>query len=142
MNLRPRPQEQPEIGLTPLIDVIFLLVIFFMVSTTFRKESELQVDLPEASPQPVQSERLSLEVAIDAAGQYAVNGKRLPDQQPNTLMRALEAIAGDDREQPFIIRADAQAEHQFVVRAMDIAGQLGFVRISIATVNMESGETD
>lgn len=139
MNLRPREQESPEVSLTPLIDVVFLLVIFFMVSTTFRKEAELQVDLPEASQQPVTSEQTSLEVAIAANGTFAVNNRVLPDQQADTLRAALLSVAGDDRELSFIIRADARAQHQSVVTAMDVAGQLGFTRMSIATVREDTG---
>lgn len=138
MNLHPSRREAPDINLTPLIDVVFLLLIFFMLSTTFRKESDIQVDLPEASQQqPTEDQPTSLEVTIDATGRYRVNGQPLFDNQPQTLKKALEAAAVNDREQTFIIRADANTPHQAVVTLMDIAGQMGFRRLAIATLNKQ-----
>ena len=132
MNLNPRRREEPDVNLTPLIDVVFLLLIFFMVSTTFRKEADIEVDLPEASTEAA-SEQQGLEVVIDAEGGYFINGNPLTDTSLKALTDALAEIAGDDREQPFTIRADAMTPHQYVVRAMDAAGQLGFQQLSIPT---------
>ncbi len=136
MNLHPSRREAPDINLTPLIDVVFLLLIFFMVSTTFRKESDIRIDLPEASQQqPAEEQQTPLEVMVDASGRYRVNGQLLADNQPQTLKTALAVVAASDREQTFIIRADANTPHQAVVTVMDIAGQLGFRRLAIATLN-------
>lgn len=132
MNLRPRSREEPDVNITPLIDVVFLLLIFFMVSTTFRKESELRIDLPEASRKPLpMNEQSHIEVAIDAGGHYFINGRALTDVEPQTLKKALTAIAGDDRSLPFVLRADARTPYQAVVTAMDVAGQLGFKNLVI-----------
>jgi biopolymer transport protein ExbD len=136
VNLHPSRREAPDINLTPLIDVVFLLLIFFMVSTTFRKESDIRIDLPEASQQqPAEEQQTPLEVMVDASGRYRVNGQLLADNQPQTLKTALAVVAASDREQTFIIRADANTPHQAVVTVMDIAGQLGFRRLAIATLN-------
>lgn len=133
MNLRRRRREEPNVNLTPLIDVVFLLLIFFMVSTTFRREADLRLDLPEASRTPAPTEQ-HLTVSIDAAGVYYVNDQALPDARPETLRQALAAAAGEDRQQPLLLRADGRTPHQAVVTAMDAAGQLGFRRLVIGTV--------
>lgn len=135
MNLRKRTLEPPEINLTSLVDVVLLLIIFFMASTTFVRERSLRVDLPEASPEPVASSTAGFEITVTAAGEYFVNGQALVNNRPDTLRRALERTAGDNRDAPLTIRADARATHQSVVTAMDVAGRLGFVHLSIATVN-------
>lgn len=134
MNLGPRRREEPNIDLTPLIDVVFLLLIFFMVSTTFRRESDIQIDLPEASPKSAPNEEQPLTVGIDADGRYSINGRALPDARLETISAALAEAAGEDRDQPLIIRADGRTPHQAVVTAMDAAGRLGFRRLAIATV--------
>lgn len=135
MNLRPTRRTEPDVNLTPLIDVVFLLLIFFMVSTTFRKESELNIDLPEASPQPLTvNEQQSLEIAIDASGRYFINGQALADQQAETLKDALAEHAAVRRDESLIIRADAETPHQAVVTAMDVAGRLGFNHLAISTL--------
>lgn len=138
MNLRPRRREEPNVNLTPLIDVVFLLLIFFMVSTTFRREADLRLELPEASRTPVPTEQ-HLTVSIDAAGVYYVNERALPDARPETLKEALAEAAGDDRQQPLLLRADGRTPHQAVVTALDAAGQLGFRRLAIATVEAPAG---
>lgn len=135
MNLHPSRREAPDINLTPLIDVVFLLLIFFMVSTTFRKESDIRIDLPEASQQQSsETQQTPLEVTVDAAGGYRVNGQPLANNQSQTLKQALAAAANNDRDQTFIIRADANTPHQAVVTVMDVAGQMGFRRLAIATL--------
>lgn len=133
MNLRPRRDEVPEINLTPLIDVVFLLLIFFMVTTTFERQARLKVDLPEASPAAAQAQVETLEIVINARGRYYVNGVELPASEPDALRRALAGAAGEERSRPVTIRADAQAPHQSVVTAMDVLGRMGFVNLSIAT---------
>jgi len=132
MNLRRRQREDPEVNLTSLIDVVFLLLIFFMVTTTFNRDNALEVDLPEASGVPV-SDQKSVEITIDAAGEYYVDRQQLINTQIETLKRALRKVAGDDSETGVIISADGRTPHQAVVTAMDAAGQLGFVHLSIVT---------
>ncbi len=134
MNLRPRRTEGLDINLTPLIDVVFLLLIFFMVSTTFRKEAELQLDLPRAAEESAPVEQQQLTVAIDADGRYYVNDKALTDSEPGVLERAMLEVIGDRRDLPVTIRADGRTPHQAVVHVMDTARQLGLQRVGIATV--------
>jgi biopolymer transport protein ExbD len=128
-------QRSQEVGvdLTPLIDVVFLLLIFFMVSTTFTRESHLQVQLPEANAKAAPSESRQVDVVINAEGQYYLNDKPLINNQRATLERAVKELAGGDTALPFIITADARTPHQYVVRAMDVAGGLGFSKLSITT---------
>lgn len=131
----PRPrQEEISVNLTPLIDVVFLLLIFFMVSTTFTRESHLQVELPEASGEPVSpSEVRQIDVVINAEGQYLLNDQALVNNRRETLERGVKELAEGDKSLPFIITADARTPHEFVVRAMDVAGRLGFAKLSITT---------
>ncbi|GAB2598626.1 ExbD/TolR family protein [Nitrincola alkalisediminis] len=135
-------QEEVNINLTPLIDVVFLLLIFFMITTTFTRESQLTVELPEAAS-AVQSNTEEVEridVVITAEGLYSVNGQHLVNTQALTLRRAITELVQDQRNMPFVITADAKTPHQAVVTAMDVAGQLGFSRLSIAT--QEGGQVE
>jgi biopolymer transport protein ExbD len=126
--------EDPEISLTSLIDVVFLLLIFFMVSTTFEHQAVLKVDLPEAkNVSSPEDQPNSFEMVIDAKGQFYLNDRQLLDGQRSTLEAAFIEAAGDDRSIPVILRADAQTPHHFVVTVMDVTAQLGFRRLSIAT---------
>lgn len=141
MNLRQRVKEDPTIDLTSLIDVVFLLLIFFMVSTTFERPAALKVDLPEASEvaaQPEQTERL--ELVIDPGGRMFLNDRQIVDDRPQTLKAALSQAAGDRRDLPLILRADRETPHHFVVTAMDVAAQLGFKNLSIATDRSDGHE--
>ena len=133
MNFKRQNKEMVEVNLTPLIDVVFLLLIFFMVSTTFTKENHLSIDLPEASAeqQPVATNRL--EIIITATGSYSINDKALINNQLDTLKRGLVKAANGEEGLPVTITADANTPHQAVVRAMDAAGQTGFVNLSITT---------
>lgn len=134
MQLRAKKSEEPEINLTSLIDVVFLLLIFFMVSTTFEQQAVLKVDLPEASNVSTpENQPDSFELVIDPKGQYYLNDRQLMDGRPSTLRAAFEEAAGDKRNIPIILRADAETPHHFVVTAMDVTAQLGFTRLSIAT---------
>lgn len=133
MNLRPEPQDPVDINLTPLIDVVFLLLIFFMVSTTFNRDSELSIELPAASAQPSKRNPDSIEVAIDARGRYYVNGRPLLNTQSKTVRQALRTAAADHDSPPIIISADANTPHQAVVKIMDAARELGLVRLTFAT---------
>ncbi|MCK4743779.1 MAG: biopolymer transporter ExbD [Sulfuriflexus sp.] len=133
MKLRSRGVDEPDVNLTPLIDVVFLLLIFFMVSTTFDKESELSIELPNAQGEASARETLQVEVSIDAKGNYAINNERIINSQINTLKAAIAKVAGDKRDIPMIISADGRASHQSVVAAMDAARQLGFSKLTFAT---------
>lgn len=135
MNLSTRPREEPEINLTSLIDVVLLLLVFFMVSTSFIKATEIRLQLPQAEALPRVEPPAEIEIMVSAAGDYFVDGQELVNRRPETLQRALEQVAGDSRELPVTIRADGRASHQSVVTAMDIVGRLGFSRILIATVS-------
>ena len=135
MNLKPQRRESPEINLAPLIDVVFLLLIFFMVSTTFKREhTPLKVDLPQASAKKEAMPPKSVELTINREGQYYIGNRKVINSKVSTLVRALSKATGGDTRRPLVIRADARTEHQYVVRAMDAARQLGIVNLSIATV--------
>lgn len=138
MQFRRQSREQDTINLTPLIDVVFLLLIFFMVSTTFTKETHLEIDLPEAVGEPAPEAAEPLEVLISAEGGYSINGRVLVNNQAGTLSAALTELSEGNSDQRLIITADAKAAHEFVVRAMDTAGQLGFVNLSITTRRPEA----
>lgn len=136
MNLRPRAHEEPELNLISLVDVVLLLLIFFMVSTTFVDEARIRLQLPQASNEPAPDQKKDpIEVAVTASGEYRVNGQTLINTSPATLSAAISKLAGDTREIPVTIRADARSTHQSVITAMDVLGRLGFRAISIATVN-------
>ena len=140
MNLRPRAKEEPDLNLTSLIDVVLLLLIFFMVSTTFVDESRLKIQLPQAGAERAPEQQASpIEIAVTASGEFRVDGKTLLNTSPATLSAAVAKVAGTRRDLPITIRADARATHQSVITAMDVAGRLGFRAINIATVNEPSG---
>jgi biopolymer transport protein ExbD len=136
MKLQPsRARDEPEINVISLVDVLLVLVLFFMVSTTFLRETEIALRLPEASASAeVTPAAETLEIVIAQSGAYAVNGRTLVNNERRTLRAAIERLVGERRDLPVFIRADAQATHQAVITAMDVAGQLGFVEINIATV--------
>ena len=135
MNLHPRRREEPEINLISLVDVLLTVLLFFIVTTTFRKESDFQIDLPEVSPQATDSaQQVELEVTIDAQGRYFLNDQALADTAPATLRNAISQRAGERRDQIVIIRADAKTPYQAVITAMDIIGRLGFKHLAIPTV--------
>ncbi|HET8850413.1 MAG TPA: biopolymer transporter ExbD [Marinobacter sp.] len=134
MKFKRQRSQEVGVDLTPLIDVVFLLLIFFMVSTTFTRESHLQVDLPEASGEPATPATAEqIDVVIDAQGQYFLNDRPLVNNRRETLERGIRELAAGNNDLPFIITADARTPHEFVVRAMDAAGRLGFSKLSITT---------
>lgn len=135
MKLQSRSKEAPEINLTSLIDVVLLLLVFFMVSTSFVRDAEISLRLPQAeSPtSPITLDEV-LDITVTQTGSYIVNGRPLVNNQRRTLRAAIERLMGERRDLPVTIRADAEASHQDVVTAMDVVGQLGFVQINIATV--------
>lgn len=141
MRLSLRPRTQPEVNLTSLIDVVLLLLIFFMVSTSFVKQSRIAIRLPESDSTAVVEEiPQQIDIMITETGTYLINGRELINSRPETIRNALQKVSGGDNSLPLTISADANAKHQHVVTAMDIAGRLGFVQISIATVNEADSE--
>lgn len=134
VKFRRQRREDLNVNLTPLIDVVFLLLIFFMVSTTFTRETRLTVDLPEATGVPADREPRQIEILVDEAGSYRVNGQGLVDNRVRTLQAAIYQYSQGDTTLPLLISADAEASHRAVVRAMDAAGQMGFARLGIATL--------
>ena len=136
MKLQTRkPKDDPEINLISLIDIALLLVIFFMLSSTFVQEGRLKIELPQASLAPTGKQKSDpLVVTVTQAGVYRVNDKELINNSPDTLRAAILEVAGADRNKPVTVRADGRATHQSVVSAMDVLGKLGFVKINIATV--------
>lgn len=136
MKFQPRRSEEPDLNMTSLIDVVLLLLIFFMLSSRFIDEGRMQIQLPEAGIAPdAASARPSLEISVTAEGAFRVNGRTLINNAPETLAAALGEAAQGDRSQPVTIRADARAMHQSVVTAMDVAGRAGYRQINIATVD-------
>lgn len=133
MKFKRQHKEELNLNVTPLIDIVFLLLIFFMVTTTFTKENHLAIQLPEAEGEVIDAPDKMVEVIIDKDGQYSVNGQRLISPKLLTLKQAIEKVSQGDRSIPFIITADAVTPHESVVRAMDAAGQLGFSRLSITS---------
>ncbi len=136
MKLSLRARTQPEVNMTSLIDVVLLLLIFFMVSTSFVKQSQINISLPQAdSSVAVEEPAEKIDVMITATGTYLVNGRELINSRPETIRNAIQKVAQGNNKLPLTISADANARHQSVVTAMDVAGRLGFTQISIATVN-------
>lgn len=133
MKFSRRVRQEVEVNLTPLIDVVFLLLIFFMVSTTFTKETHLSIDLPEASSQSIRAEDLQIEISITREGNFAINGVALINREQSTLRSAVGKVSEGDTSIPLVITADSATPHQSVVTALDVAGQLGFSRLSITT---------
>jgi len=126
-----QPVEEVNVNLTPLIDVVFLLLIFFMVSTTFTRERVLTVELPQAvADAPAEISEI-IEIEISSDGELAVNRKRLVNRDPETLTRALKDVSSGDTNLPLVITADASAPHQAVMTAMDVAGQMGFSKLRL-----------
>ena len=136
MKLKTRPRTEPDVNLTSLIDVVFLLLIFFMVSTSFVKQSQISIRLPGAeSVAIVEQVTEQLDIMITEQGVFLVNGRELINSRPETIRNALQKVSGGNTSLPLTISADANTRHQYVVTAMDVAGKLGFVKIRIATVN-------
>ena len=132
MDLRPRQRQSVTLDLTPLIDVVFLLLIFFMVSTTFDRQTELKVELPEASEQEVEElEQEEIRIQIDRNGHFYVNEKELVTHDLPTLMRAIRQASEEDNPS-IIVESDKQAPFQAEITVMDAVGQLGLTHLSFA----------
>lgn len=140
MRLQSKRVEDPELNLISLVDVVLLLVIFFMLSTTFVQEGQLRIELPEAGPTTAARTREPIVITITAQGSYRINERALVNNERATLYSALRQVAGEAGTQPITIRADARATHQVVVTAMDVAARLGFTQVNIATVSQQAEE--
>ncbi|QOC21109.1 biopolymer transporter ExbD [Wenzhouxiangella sp. AB-CW3] len=138
MKLLDEEREEPEINLTSLIDVVFLLLIFFMVSTTFEQHALLRLDLPEAATAETETLPDVVELIITGEGQIYLGDQQLVDERRSTIQAALGERFAERPEQVLVIRADGNATHRLVVRALDAAAAEGIRRVSIATVE-ESG---
>ena len=135
MKFRRKQRENVDINLASLIDVVFILLLFFVVTTTFTRETQLRVDLPEAvSGAPSDDQTRQLDIAISADGVFSVNNQVLPKSDLATLMDALQKQSNRDTSRPLSISADGKSQHQSVITAMDAAGKLGFSHLRMTTV--------
>ena len=136
MKLKPRRNEEPEINVTSLIDVVLLLVVFFMLSSNFTAEGRLRIRLPQASSVPVEQHGSeALVVTVSAGGSYLVNGRELVNSGADTLRAAIVKTVGSTAHPTTVtIRADGRASHQSVVTAMDVLARLGFTQMNVATI--------
>ncbi|MGR9045889.1 MAG: ExbD/TolR family protein [Gammaproteobacteria bacterium] len=140
MNFHRKKKDKLEISITPMIDVVFLLLIFFMVTTTFNRETALNIKLPQAEGSEPEKHLKEINLTIDADGVYYLAGedglsRQLVNQKKETLKQELLKLAGHTRSIPFIISADGNTPHKSVVTALDIAGQVGFKHITFAAIN-------
>jgi len=133
VKLSPQKPEEPDVNLTPMIDVVFLLLLFFMVSTSFIRESSLKVDLPEATGEALVEQETPIDIVINAQGEFIINDVTIEDNSRENLAEVLKSIAGDNDDPHVIISADADTEYQNIVTAMDTAQQLGYTRLTLAT---------
>lgn len=139
MHFRRSRRDEPEINLIPLIDVLLVVLIFLMVTTTYARFSELQINLPEAQGDTAQEVPLQINVGIDRNGGYAINDTQAGTATVDALIEALRAAAGSVTDPVVVISADAQAEHQAVIRVMDAARRAGYPRVSFVTQSLDSG---
>ncbi len=128
-----RRKQEVSVNLTPLIDVVFLLLIFFMVSTSFNRETQIKLDLPEASGDPLDVQPEVLEISVDSEGRYFVNARPIINTQIETLVKAIGIVAKGNKELPVVISADAAAPYQSVVTAMEASRKSGYYNFTMAT---------
>lgn len=140
MNFRTRQRQDVSVDITSLIDMVFLLLIFFMVSTTFNRPTQIVLSLPEADGEVMNQPPKAVEIGVTAKGEFFVNRQALVNNQSETLKAAIEKTSGGDKKLPLIISADALAPYQAVVTAMDMAGQAGFANITMATQKTKGGQ--
>lgn len=133
MKFKRRQVEEISINLTPMIDCILFILVILLLTTTFQQQSRLNLSLPDAQGVPPKEFNHKVEVMVDSAGHYAVNGQALSSKEVPDLSAAIKQAANDRRDLMFVIAADSAATHQDVIRVMDVAGQLGFVNINIST---------
>lgn len=130
---RGKRHESLEMNLVPLIDVLLVIIIFLVVSATFSRTSELQINLPTAEANAAQDKPLTIEVGVDASGHYVVNGKSLAEKSVETISAALTAAANGGKEPTIVINADASSTHQSVVNVMEASRLAGYTHITFAT---------
>ena len=130
MNIRPRRRRSITVDITPLIDVVFLLLIFFMVSTTFERETQILIELPQATGQEAKQEPTDLEITVDRHGVFYVNKLEVINTEIETLKKAIGKAVGDRRDMNVIITADAMTPHQSVMTVMDAASQMGLTHMT------------
>ena len=141
MNLRGvRSREDPEINFIPLIDVLLVILIFLMVTTTYQRISELQITLPEADADATKQRPKEVNIGVDREGRYVIDRNVFAFTTPNALADALKRAAGDAKDPVLIINADGQATHQSVVRVMEAARLAGLVHITFATQSSPQGK--
>jgi biopolymer transport protein ExbD len=128
-----RRKQEVSVNLTPLIDVVFLLLIFFMVSTSFNRETQIKLELPEASGDPLETPPELIEISVDSEGRYFVNAKPVINTQVETLVKAINIISKGKKDLPVVISADANAPYQSVVTAMDASRKSGYFNFTMAT---------
>ena len=142
MNLKPRRAEEPEINMVSLIDVVLMLVIFFMLSANFVGEGRMRIRLPQASSVPIErATTVALVVSVTERGSYLVNNRELVNASADTLRAAIEKVAPAERNAPVSLKADGRATHQAVVTAMDVLGHLGFAQLNFVTTNNTGATT-
>ena len=143
MNLRPRKTEPPRIDITPLIDVVFLMLIFFMVSTTFDKQTQLKVDLPSAATETKEDKSdEKIEVKIDPKGNFYVNDRELVQHDAATLRRELQKLADGRNDLPVLVFGDKSAPLQSMMTVMDVSAQLGFSRLSFVAQQQQGSDEE
>lgn len=130
---RGKKHEEMEINFIPLIDVLLVIIIFLIVSATFSRTNELQINLPTAEANAPQDKPLMIEVAVDATGKYLINGKPLADNTVTAISAALQAAAAGGKEPTIVINADANSTHQSVVNVMEASRVAGYTHITFAT---------
>ncbi|WP_066261438.1 ExbD/TolR family protein [Hydrogenophaga flava] len=133
MNFRPGTRDEPEINLIPFIDILLVVLIFLMLTTTYSKYTQLQVNLPVADAEAQRSAPKEVIVSVSSDGRYAINQALLDSSSVESLTRALEEATQDTRDMVIIISADAAATHQSVINVMDAARRAGLVQITFAT---------
>jgi len=139
LESRHRARDEVSINLTPLIDVILTLIIFFMMSTRFNRDTQIELNLPEADGAQLTADQSVVEISVDVNGNIFVNGKPLVNNSLDTVKRAIDEVAEGNNQRPMIISADGKAPYQSVVTAMDAAGQLGFSKLTIAAQAPKEG---
>jgi biopolymer transport protein ExbD len=135
MNFRPHDRDEPELNLIPLIDVLIILLIFLVMTTTFAQQTGLEIRLPEAGTKSPLSPEKPLAILIDSEGHYRVSGQPVPDETSEALKTALKSAAGELKDPLILIEADRNSRHQALVMTLEALEQLGFQRISFATVS-------
>lgn len=132
---RGRTREEPEINLIPMIDVLLVILIFLMVTTSYAKYSELQINLPQAGGSAETAQVQPITVAVDTNEHYAINNAEVRFSGVAALSSALKTAAGAQTDPTIVINADAKTPHQAVINVMEAARQAGFGRITFATQN-------